>query len=259
MPSELLGRAVTRPSRVAALTAATRAELLRVRGLRSMWWLVGTSWSVFVLIGVVSSVTVPSGGTAGSALSGADTAPIITGFAALVFFAADLGSGAIGATLLIVPSRRLVLVAKLAAVSVIALCSSIGNLTTAVLIAWLTRGSSEQPRPGLAEGWVSAAQELWWVALCFALLGAGIGMLLSNLAGAVSVYLLVLLALPLLAALTGIWLADVSRLLLEWMPATLTTQILERYPHGDGLVRFLVIDVVLIALGATRFMRRNVR
>ncbi|MFZ7088105.1 hypothetical protein [Curtobacterium sp. RRHDQ10] len=228
-----------------------------------MRWLVGITLGAFAAVGAAG--TVPLDSTAGpsvlvdAAVGGGDLAPVVLGIAGLVYIASDLGSGAIGTTLILVPSRRAVLAAKLIAVALLALCVTGGTVVIALVLAVITSARLGGIGLGGTDDWLSAAVRLCSVFVCHAFLGAGVGLLLATTAGAIAAYLSAVFALPLLIAIAGIWLADVARQLLASMPAMLTTRVLHDFPPGMDLLRFLLIDLVVVVLGAVRMVRKAVR
>src|SRR5262249_12105112 len=123
-PRRFAGGRVPRGDQVNALAM----EWIRLRTVRSTYWLLILAAVAMVGIGVATLVVYPTHlpppGAAPSghdALAGGVLAPLFTGFLGIVTITGEYSSGMIRATLAAVPDRKRVLAAKAAIFGVVAL------------------------------------------------------------------------------------------------------------------------------------------
>src|SRR5690606_18903011 len=128
----------------AALKAALAYEWIRLRTLRSTWWMLGISLIVTALLtlafsGLILDLQAASGqGVSGTeavivVLTRSVLTPVVAGLIGVFAIAHDLRYGAIVTTLLVTPRRIVALAAKALVVSSAAATLALANLA----VAWV--------------------------------------------------------------------------------------------------------------------------
>lgn len=254
----------TRRTGAVILRRAFHGEIFRLRRLRPVrvTWLIAIG--LVAVLGLVTAlrlaVDADQQSVVTASMSAADTAPIVLGLGALLVIASDFGGGSIGATLLIVPQRSVVIVAKvlasLAAAAVFAVAYA--AVTAAIVIARdavATEGAGGFPVFEWAAGVLAGVG----ITVAYVMFGAGIALLTCGSASAVLVYLSVLFAVPIGSVVLGVWMPSLGQFLVEMSPVTLTVRLLQ-HPHDwEALGWFAVLDLLILGAGFVRAMRVRIR
>lgn len=191
------------------MTALIRAEFLKLRTTRSFWWVVVLALALPVLITIsnVASQTFESESDARSLLSDIGTAGLLMLVLGVVGTAGEYRHGTITSTFLVAPDRRRVLVAKALAAGIVGLAVALASAVLVIGISapWLSSDGHSLSSLGIGGtdliGIVAGAAA--YVAIS-AMLGVGIGALLTNqVAAVVGVLVLLFILDPVVAALVG--------------------------------------------------------
>jgi ABC-2 type transport system permease protein len=224
--------AITRPGLAPAPTApapvtvagpvtqahVVRAELTKLRGLRSTWWCALTAVVLIVGLGAIiagsgTPYRVSPGNTAAAGASGALLgvlfAQLVVGVIGVLAFSGEYGTGMIRATLAAVPSRLPVLWAKLIVLAglvlpVSMLCAFADFFAATTILS--SRGGSaiSLTDPGVLRTVIGASLYLTVVVV----IGLALGALLRKTAAALSAFAAVFFVLPIVTealphAITG--------------------------------------------------------
>jgi ABC-type transport system involved in multi-copper enzyme maturation permease subunit len=203
-------------------TAALRAELTKIRSLRSTYWtLIG---AVIALIGLgalfcgVFIARHPAGEVFGDiwrrSLRGVALAQIAIGVLGILAMTGEFGTGMIRSTVAAVPNRRQVLAAKAVVFSAVSLV-----ITTVASFAAFFVGQAILHRDGFGVSISDpgVARSVMGIALfltVLSLFAVALGTIVRHTAGAVAALFGILLVAPLLAeALPAPWSGDIGRYL----------------------------------------------
>jgi len=190
--------------------AASRMEWLKLRTLRSTWWMLGAYAAAMIGLGIVAlsvltpGIMTPSDRAAfdptNQGFTGAIIGEIIVGIFGVLAFTGEYSSGMIRATLGAVNRREGSFGAKVFVVGIAALiCSEV--LAFATFLAGEAVLRSSLPHASLGQPGVARAVLLGGVYLFLVtLIGLGLGALLRHGAAAIGVLLGLLFALPLLVS-----------------------------------------------------------
>jgi ABC-2 type transport system permease protein len=247
-----------------------RSEWIKLRTVRSSWFVLGTTVLAIVGLGLLVSYVNHAHWSSMSAAARADSDPVnqsligvnlaqlTVGVLGVLIAAGEYSTGMIKATFAAVPRRLPVLVAKagvLAAVT-FAVC------LMAVLITFLG-GQAMFRSAGLAVGGAEAVRAVLGATLYLtgvAVLGIALGFLIRSTAGAIATLFAVLLVLPItVAALPG----SLSDTLERYLPSTAGRGLFINY-HGDALFSpwtgfgiFVLYAVAVMAAAALVLRRRD--
>lgn len=189
------------------MTALIRAEFLKLRTTRSFWWVVVLALALPTLITIsnTASQTFVDESDARSLLSAIGTAGLLMLVLGVVGTAGEYRHGTITSTFLVAPDRRRVLAAKALAAGIVGLAVALASAVLVIGISapWLSSDGHSLSSLGISGteliGIVAGATA--YVAIS-AMLGVGIGALLTNQVAAVVGVLVVLFILdPVVAAL----------------------------------------------------------
>src|SRR5579862_7595690 len=186
-----------------------KSEWIKLRSVRSTIW----SFVIVVVLGVgigilattESRANWPHGGDLGfqpirTSLVGVDAAQLVIGVLGVLVVTGEYGTGTIRATFSAAPRRPLVLVAKTAVFTVVAL---IASEVVAFLSFFLGQAMLTAPAPHAtlsSPGAVRAVVGSGLYICAIGLLGLGLGVLIRHTAGAIGALVGVLLILPLIIA-----------------------------------------------------------
>jgi ABC-type transport system involved in multi-copper enzyme maturation permease subunit len=172
---------------------AARTEWLKVRSVRSTWWLLGVTFVAMVAAGAgvgagyrshTPVATVAQ--IVDNSLSGAVLAQLLVGAWGVLVMSSEYSSGTIRATFLATPRRRLVIAAKAAVCAAIALPVGIGGSVAAFFAGQLAIRGTAIPHASLADGDVLRPVLLTGVYLAVVgLVGLGLGTLIRHGVGAI--------------------------------------------------------------------------
>jgi ABC-2 type transport system permease protein len=189
------------------MRALVGAEFLKLRTTRSFWWVVVLSLALPTLITIsnVASQTFSTESDARSLLSAIGTAGLLMLVLGVVSSAGEYRHGTITSTFLVAPDRRRVLLAKALAAGIVGLAVALASAVLVIGISapWLSGDGHSLSSLGIGSseliGIVAGAAA--YVAIS-AMLGVGVGALLTNQVAAVVGVLVVLFIVdPVIVAL----------------------------------------------------------
>jgi hypothetical protein len=245
------------------LLRTTRAELLRLRTVRTTWWLLAVAAMMLLGLGTLlgfEAAADPPEVAQGPAWETARFIMLPTQFVFLglvvLSVTSDYASGGIVPSLQWTPRRSVLFTARtvvtvvVATVAgmVLAVGSSIGTRTTA--------GSALEL--GLTDGHaLEMLGRVGFVLLCGTTLAVGLGFLLRSTAGALIAVFLLILVLPLLLPLFSDWLAEVAQRLPGSGAIFLLTEGPDTMTTTSSVVVLAAWAVGVLALGWMRFTRTD--
>jgi ABC-2 type transport system permease protein len=217
------------PARIGVTTQFGRvvaSEWTKIRSVRStMWCLVAT---VVITIGLATLLAIAVASSwphmkpdaragfdpVGLSLAGGFIAQLIIGALGVLVITAEYSSGTIRATLIAVPQRVPVLVAKAVVFAITAFVVSVVSAFTAF---WLCQAILHQQNIGASLSQPGVFRVVFGTALFLTgvgLMGLGIGAIVRHTAGAISVLVGILLVIPILTAfLPSSWKDHIQRYL----------------------------------------------
>jgi len=185
------------------------SEWVKLRSLRSTWWVLGSTVAVMVLLSWGASAQLRSSAKNGSAdftgvdaiTSGVSIAQLVLAVLGVMVATNEYSSGMIRATFSAVPTRTPVVAAKAVVVFLASVVAGVVSLVLAYAVAQLVLGPVHL-MPDLGE-W-STWRGLGGTALFLGLIGLmslGAGLLLRVTAGGIAVVVGVLFVLPIVGAI----------------------------------------------------------
>ena len=214
---------------------AARMEWIKLRSLRSTWWVLALTVAGAVGIAVAVGVNTEDAAAdlTNNALAGISLGLLLVGVLGVLAMTGEHSSGMIRATLAAVPNRPLVLAAKAAVFGAVALAAG----EAAAFIAFLAGGAALPagvPAPTLGQPGVLRAVVLGGAGYCLiGLLGVGIGAVIRHTPAAIAVLVGGVYVLAQLVAGFATW-------IMAWLPIAIVANSLSVVrPVGDGQVRFL--------------------
>jgi ABC-2 type transport system permease protein len=214
---------------------AARMEWIKLRSLRSTWWVLALT--VAGALGIAVAVGVNTEDAAAdltnNALAGISLGLLLVGVLGVLAMTGEHSSGMIRATLAAVPNRPLVLAAKAAVFGALALAAG----EAAAFIAFLAGGAALPagvPAPTLGQPGVLRAVVLGGAGYCLiGLIGVGLGAVIRHTPAAIAVLVGGVYVLAQLVAGFATW-------IMAWLPIAIVANSLSVVrPVGDGQVRFL--------------------
>ena len=214
---------------------AARMEWIKLRSLRSTWWVLALTVAGAVGIAVAVGVNTEDAAAdlTNNALAGISLGLLLVGVLGVLAMTGEHSSGMIRATLAAVPNRPLVLAAKAAVFGAVALAAG----EAAAFIAFLAGGAALPagvPAPTLGQPGVLRAVVLGGAGYCLiGLLGVGLGAVIRHTPAAIAVLVGGVYVLAQLVAGFATW-------IMAWLPIAIVANSLRGVrPVGDGQVRFL--------------------
>jgi len=214
---------------------AARMEWIKLRSLRSTWWMLALTVAGAVGIAVAVGVNTEDAAAdlTNNALAGISLGLLLVGVLGVLAMTGEHSSGMIRATLAAVPNRPLVLAAKAAVFGAVALAAG----EAAAFIAFLAGGAALPagvPAPTLGQPGVLRAVVLGGAGYCLiGLLGVGLGAVIRHTPAAIAVLVGGVYVLAQLVAGFATW-------IMAWLPIAIVANSLSVVrPVGDGQVRFL--------------------
>ena len=214
---------------------AARREWIKLRSLRSTWWMLALTVAGAVGIAVAVGVNTEDAAAdlTNNALAGISLGLLLVGVLGVLAMTGEHSSGMIRATLAAVPNRPLVLAAKAAVFGAVALAAG----EAAAFIAFLAGGAALPagvPAPTLGQPGVLRAVVLGGAGYCLiGLLGVGLGAVIRHTPAAIAVLVGGVYVLAQLVAGFATW-------IMAWLPIAIVANSLSVVrPVGDGQVRFL--------------------
>lgn len=177
---------------------AARMEWIKLRSLRSTWWVLGGGMAATVALGAVAGYNTrnAAGDPTSNVLAGVLLGQVITGVLGVLAMTSEYSSGLIRVTFAAVPRRPLVLAAKAFVFGL--LCLAAGEVTVfASFLLGIAAVRSPVPHPSLADGAVLRAVVMTGAYLALTgLTGLGIGALVRHGAAAAGILVGGLFVLP---------------------------------------------------------------
>jgi ABC-2 type transport system permease protein len=242
---------------------AARMEWIKLRSLRSTWWVLALT--VAGALGIAVAVGVNTEDAAAdltnNALAGISLGLLLVGVLGVLAMTGEHSSGMIRATLAAVPNRPLVLAAKAAVFGALALAAG----GVAAFIAFFSGGAALPagvPAPTLGQPGVLRAVVLGGAGYCLiGLIGVGLGAVIRHTPAAIALLVGGVYVLAQLVAGFATW-------IMAWLPIAIVANSLSvTRPVGDGQIRFLspwaglgvlgLYAAVSLAAGAFLLARRD--
>jgi ABC-2 type transport system permease protein len=214
---------------------AARMEWIKLRSLRSTWWVLALT--VAGALGIAVAVGVNTEDAAAdltnNALAGISLGLLLVGVLGVLAMTGEHSSGMIRATLAAVPNRPLVLAAKAAVFGALALAAG----EAAAFIAFFAGGAALPagvPAPTLGQPGVLRAVVLGGAGYCLiGLIGVGLGAVIRHTPAAIALLVGGVYVLAQLVAGFATW-------IMAWLPIAIVANSLSvTRPVGDGQIRFL--------------------
>jgi ABC-2 type transport system permease protein len=247
-----------------------RAELTKLRGLRSTWWCALIAVVLIVGLGAIiagsgTPYRVSPGNTAAAGASGALLgvlfAQLVVGVIGVLTFSGEYGTGMIRATLAVVPARLPVLWAKLVVLAglvlpVSMLCAFVDFFAATSILS--SRGGSviSLTDPGVLRTVVGASLYLTVVVV----IGLALGVLLRKTAAGLSVFAAVFFVIPIVVEA----LPQNIKGFAPYLPSNAGGALWGQGPTGanalspwTGFAVLCVYAIVLTALAAWQLRRRD--
>lgn len=257
----------------AGYVASTRSEMIKFRGLRSAWILMGITAALLIGIGVLSAWSISyaasrddsfdptTASTSTVAGNGFLFAQLLIVSLAVIFVTGEWASGAVRTSVLSVDRRWQFLAGKITVLTLAAMAvTAVSGLITLLVAIPILSDHPFEPfgadaRYHLATVCISAGM--------IALIGLGLGLLLRNSAGGIVVGIGLLIVLPLVLLIFGNWL-ELMRDVLDYLPMNLMSTFTTPQPgeesigHLSAFLGALAWTLALLGLGALRLTRTDV-
>lgn len=246
------------------IAAACRMELIKLRSVRSTWWLLAFFAVSMIGLGILTQSTLTPGIMSPAARAGFDPThhgftgafigEIVIGVFGVLAVTGEYSSGLIRATLAAVNRRGAAFAAKAAVVGAAALaCSEV--LAFVTFFAGEAALRSSVPHASLGQPGVARAVLLLGVYLfLIALTGVGLGALLRHGAAAIGVLLGLLFALPLVISALPHG-QTIDKFLPE--PPTAVKPLAGTLSPGAALAMTCLYAAVILGAGYWAFTRRD--
>ena len=242
---------------------AARMEWIKLRSLRSTWWVLALTVAGAVGIAVAVGVNTEDAAAdlTNNALAGIALGLLLVGVLGVLAMTGEYSSGTIRSTLVAVPNRPLALAAKAAVFGVLALAAG----EAAAFIAFFAGGAALPaaiPAPTLGQPGVLRAVVLGGAGYCLiGLLGVGFGAVVRHTPAAIAMLVGGVYVVAQLVAGLANW-------MMAWLPIAIVANSLSvTRPVGDGQLRFLspwaglgvlgLYAAVSLAAGAFLLARRD--
>ena len=242
---------------------AARMEWIKLRSLRSTWWVLALTVAGAAGIAVAVGVNTEDAAAdlTNNALAGIALGLLLVGVLGVLAMTGEYSSGTIRSTLVAVPNRPLALAAKAAVFGVLALAAG----EAAAFIAFFAGGAALPaaiPAPTLGQPSVLRAVVLGGAGYCLiGLLGVGFGAVVRHTPAAIAMLVGGVYVLAQLVAGLANW-------MMAWLPIAIVANSLSvTRPVGDGQLRFLspwaglgvlgLYAAVSLAAGAFLLARRD--
>ena len=224
---------------------AARMEWIKLRSLRSTWWVLAltVAGAAGIAVAVGLNTQDAAADLTNNALAGIALGLLLAGVLGVLAMTGEYSSGTIRATLAAVPNRPLVLAAKAAVFGGLALAAG----EAAAFIAFFAGGAAlpaEIPAPTLGQPGVLRAVVLGGAGYCLiGLLGVGLGAVVRHSPAAIALLVGGVYVLAQLVAGFATW-------MMAWLPIAIVANSLSvTRPAGDARIRFLSPWAGLAVLG----------
>jgi ABC-2 type transport system permease protein len=245
------------------MTSLLRAELLKIRSVPLLWGVALASLGSTAAMLALQLVNQGRAGTAsfGTAQSAVNVlgaggrSALVAMVAGVLLVTAEFRHRTINATLLVTPGRTRVVLAKLAAAALVGLAIAVATLLLSAGVG-LATGAITSAAWNAAVLWTVLGITL--VTPLYAVLGAGLGTVVTNQTAAVAVVLIWFLVVETLLGSFGL------RWLQPWTPAGATgavardPSLVGALPPWAGVVLLLAYGLALAAAGGWRLTRRDI-
>jgi ABC-2 type transport system permease protein len=242
---------------------AARMEWIKLRSLRSTWWVLALTVAGAAGIAVAVGVNTEDAAAdlTNNALAGIALGLLLVGVLGVLAMTGEYSSGTIRSTLVAVPNRPLALAAKATVFGALALAAG----EAAAFIAFFAGGAALPaaiPAPTLCQPGVLRAVVLGGAGYCLiGLLGVGFGAVVRHTPAAIAMLVGGVYVLAQLVAGLANW-------MMAWLPIAIVANSLSvTRPVGDGQLRFLspwaglgvlgLYAAVSLAAGAFLLARRD--
>jgi ABC-2 type transport system permease protein len=242
---------------------AARMEWIKLRSLRSTWWVLALTVAGAAGIAVAVGVNTEDAAAdlTNNALAGIALGLLLVGVLGVLAMTGEYSSGTIRSTLVAVPNRPLALAAKATVFGALALAAG----EAAAFIAFFAGGAAlpaAVPAPTLGQPGVLRAVVLGGAGYCLiGLLGVGFGAVVRHTPAAIATLVGGVYVLAQLVAGLANW-------MMAWLPIAIVANSLSvTRPVGDGQLRFLspwaglgvlgLYAAVSLAAGAFLLARRD--
>jgi ABC-2 type transport system permease protein len=257
------GRVESQP---VTLARAIRSEWIKFKTLRSSWaMLTGAAVAIIAIALIVAfntrhlTANLQADDVAPSAtLQGYHLGELLIGSLGVLFVSGEYSTGMIRSTLAAVPRRTPVLWAKVVVfVSVVA-----ATMIPASVIAFVTaQGVISRTRPGYSVSDPTVFRIVIGTGIYLilvGLIGAAIGWIVRNTAGAIVIYVALILVIPvMLEGLLGSWGRDVAQYLPSRAGASFSTTFVDSGPNLKPWIGLAVMSLWVI--GALALARNQLR
>lgn len=252
------------------LVHVMRSEWVKLRSVRSIRWVLAAMVVGTLALSITACLVEASDWAHKSAasqarfdptnisLAGLAFAPLAIGIAGVLMMSGEYGNGLIHATLAAVPRRRLLLAAKAAVLTGVALV--LGEVTVlASFVAGQAVLAGHAPHASLAQPGVLQAVALSGACLALlALFGLGLGVIIRRSAGAIAGYAGLVLVLPyVLLALPGHPARFAPETMLASSVAAVRPQVGYLAPGWAGFELMALYAVAALGLGGWLVSRRD--
>jgi ABC-2 type transport system permease protein len=257
---------VATPPRRYGTRQVVRAELTKLRSLRSTFWTLGGTVVGSLLVTVLAATHVshrPARFFQGfdatnMSLTGLALGSLVIGVLGVLAITGEYGTGTIRSSLAATPRRRLLLGAKMIVVGAVALV--VGEVITFAcfftgqgILSGSAAPSASIGQPGVLRAVLLSGAFL----ALLALLGLGLGLIIRHTAGAIAAFVGITFILPvLLQSLAG----DPQRFAPEAILANSVAAVVPQSGQLSATVGFLLMIlycVVTLAIGMTLLVRRD--
>ena len=243
-----------------------RMEWIKLRSLRSVWWLLAASVLAMVAMGVGIGIGyrghTPVASVAqivNNSLGGAILAQLFIGALGILVVTGEYSSGTIRATLAAVPRRRLVLAAKTAVYGTAALLAGLIASAAGYVAGQVAIAGSPVPRASLAEAGPALLRTAIYLGV-IGLIGVGLGALVRHSGGAIGLLFGGLFVPMILGGILGEAGIPVSRFLPVLMlvnTIAVTTPVPGMLPAWLATGVMVGYAVIAIGLGTVVLTRRD--
>jgi ABC-2 type transport system permease protein len=243
-----------------------RMEWIKLRSLRSAWWLLAASVLAMVAMGAGVGLGYRGHAPVASAaqivdnsLSGAVLAQLFLGALGILVVTGEYSSGTIRSTLAAVPRRTLVLGAKTAVYGTAALLAGLIASAAGCVAGQVAIAGSPVPHASLADAGAPLLRTAIYLGV-LGLIGVGLGALVRHSGGAIGLLFAGLFVPMILAGLFGPGGLPVSRFLPVLMLANtiaVITPVPGMLPAWVATVVMAGYAVIAIGLGAVILTRRD--
>ena len=246
------------------LTGVLKMEWLKLRSVRSTWWILLAFAAGMVGIAALFGADGPTHPNAdydptNSLLTGLALGQLLIGVLGVLVLSSEFGSGSVRATFAAVPRRGRVLAAKAAVVTAVTLVAG-EALAFASFAAFQIAARPGVPTPSLGQSAVLRALLLGGAYPCLvALIGLGLAAMIRHTVGAVAAVIGVVFVLPLLLLPLGEH-SPVMRFLPEIIAENSLTSVIPVsgwLSAGAGFAMLCLYAAVMLAAGGWVLARRD--